>query len=701
MFASDSKIIGWNTGFAYLLLAISASVLAGVAGAAPDPEPDYRAIRAAYVERDGARYKAAVGAAINHLRRLAPDLCAQQQRRLLETAVAATFDGLETLWLLLQDCVAQAKDPAVRNQALANAQIFVERARFAGPPAPNVAMYAARHDGLVVRGTRGEAVRAMVEQARRSAPSDLAGQPLDRLLGRADVRRALCGLDIRRDQHNRAALPDLIVRALCEDGGASGGFGAVDAMCRRLSLDMSAAPTPRLVVPPSGSLADRLQQTPGVGAGDIERLRDFCDDRIAGSGFAGGGLDALDGHGASACLGGRAEEVAEVGRIAQLIDDCLSSGKDDNPIADDGGTGGEPTDKDPDTVENPDGSKTVTTRNPDGSTTETIIYPDGTTFSTTKHNDRTTTAELTRPDGSSERVTIDDAGKKRQVVKVAPDGATTTKEYGPDGELVRTEEIHRLGDVDDVVVTENGRTYITIVPAGWLEEALDRIKKQQDNDQGKGPHIIEIWATPPDSKLPGSDSPGGFDLSNPACLELLTPGYISAGGILTNEDLWNYVFGRKPGEPHPSTVYPTPDTVDRVNPDQLCGDVGDGSLAGGHCPLPVLCVEGTELDQNCQCKPVGGGGARGLAGTVCLAYRCPGNGTPVPVGLHGCECRDPETEGGTGGTVSPPGPQPDPFADAVARTDALLAKPGIATGGPLFNGESTERAIFADPRPLP
>ena len=341
MFASDSKIIGWNTGFAYLLLAISASVLAGVAGAAPDPEPDYRAIRAAYVERDGARYKAAVGAAINHLRRLAPDLCAQQQRRLLETAVAATFDGLETLWLLLQDCVAQAKDPAVRNQALANAQIFVERARFAGPPAPNVAMYAARHDGLVVRGTRGEAVRAMVEQARRSAPSDLAGQPLDRLLGRADVRRALCGLDIRRDQHNRAALPDLIVRALCEDGGASGGFGAVDAMCRRLSLDMSAAPTPRLVVPPSGSLADRLQQTPGVGAGDIERLRDFCDDRIAGSGFAGGGLDALDGHGASACLGGRAEEVAEVGRIAQLIDDCLSSGKDDNPIADDGGTGGE------------------------------------------------------------------------------------------------------------------------------------------------------------------------------------------------------------------------------------------------------------------------------------------------------------------------------------------------------------------------
>ena len=672
------------------------SVLALNAKAAP--EPDYAAIQSAYTERDGAAYQTSLSEAINFIRRLTPDSCVQQQQGLLDTARMLAFDGLEPLWLLLQDCTARAVSAAVQSQALENASRFVQWVRFDVAPAPNMTMYIARHNGLVVRSVRGDAVRIIVEQARQLSPQDLAQQGLDDLLGRSTSQHALCQLEIRRNQYGQAALPDLIVHALCAHAGVSGGFGTVDEMCRQLLNEQSTSPNISLIQVSAEPLTDQLLQTPGVDAADIDRLSDFCNSRFGGSGFAGGGMDALDGHSEDACFGGRAEQIAEVGRLAQLIEDCLLSSSNDNPLADGGGD--QNTNNDSKTVKNDDGTTTTTTKNPDGSTTETTTYPNGHSVSTTTHTDGATTTEVNYPDGSSERVTMGADGKieSAQTVTVAPDGTQTVKEYDGEGNLIRSEEIHHLGDVDDVVVTEDGRTYQAIVPAGWIDEAMDRIEKQKLNDQGKGAYIINIWAKPEGAESPGSDLPGaGFDASNPACFELANMGFIDGeGGVLSSDDLWDYLFGREPGEPHPSTVYPTPDTIDDVNQEQLCGEFSIGSVSGSHCRLPVLCTEGTELDENCQCKPIMGDSAGSLVGNGCATYHCADGTTPVPIGLNGCTCHDPETEGGEPGPR--PGPSPDPFAELMVHTDAALAKPGISASSPLVNGEPGNPVHFTDDR---
>ena len=622
------------------------------------PEADYASIQTAYTVRDGAVYQTALSEAIQEIRRLTPDQCAEHQNDLLDTAQMQAFDGLEPLWLLLQDCAARAESPSVRAKLIDNASRFVREVRFDSSPAPQMLMAIARHNGLVVRSTRGDAVRAIITVAQQLRPDDLASLRLDDLLGRRSTRHALCQLDVRHNQYGQAALPDLIVQALCAHAGVSGGFGSVDEMCRQLLSETSPAAPLSLVVSAT-ALMDSLLQTPGIDASDLDRLSGFCSNRIAGSGFAGGGADALDGHSTDACFGGRAEEIAEAGRLAQLIQDCLLTSSNDNPWAEGGGS--EPSGDNSSTVKNDDGSTTSTTKNPDGSTTETTVYPNGHSVSTTTHTDGSVTTELQRPDGSSERVVMGADGKPEsmQVVTVGADGSRTTKDYDGEGNLIRSEEIHHLGDVDDVVVTENGRTYQAIVPAGWIDEALDRIEKQKLNDQGKGGgYIINIWAKPPDANDPGSDVPGGgFDASNPACFELANMGFIDGeGGVLSSDDLWDYLFGREPGEPHPSTVYPTPDSIDEIDQEQLCGEFGISSVSGSHCRLPVLCTEGTELDENCQCKPIIEDNPGSLAGNGCASYYCADGTTPVPIGLNGCTCHNPESENGDTGPRLDPHP---------------------------------------------
>lgn len=105
--------------------------------AAEAPEtPPFAEIHTAYLERDVATHIRLLRGALREARRLLPEACAQRQRDLINVARSIGFDGLESLWLIYQDCAAQGSGPTLRSRRLENALLLRDSLRYAAPSAP-------------------------------------------------------------------------------------------------------------------------------------------------------------------------------------------------------------------------------------------------------------------------------------------------------------------------------------------------------------------------------------------------------------------------------------------------------------------------------------------------------------------------------------------------------------------------------------
>lgn len=578
--------------------------------------PPFAAIHAAYRELDEPTYTRLVRGALREARRLLPAACVQRQRELAAAARVLGFDGLEPLWLIYQDCAAQQRGTSLIPARTESMRTLREILRYAGKPAPQLPLRVSHWNSVFERGVRGEAVRKVLEGYAQSDPARAQGWSLRNALAQSQVKSSLCGIAPRFDQHGKIAAAELLRQGQC----LTGEIGPAE-ICEKLELGKG------------GSL-------PGMSQTDTDRLKDLCDNLGSGAGAVGGGIDLLDGFSTDQCTGEDETYLYETEEIAQLVQDCYMSDGEGNPLAlgptDVGivrnrriewenagtanafitigegkegdhyhGTGNTPEEarerlekqladaslgKDAEgnsilqhrewEEDNGDGTKDTisetVSRSPDG---ESII----------------TQTSRTNADGSSYSIwqkQNQDGSSETRTVGVDEDGNSTTTESKTDKEGNTTfTTVHRDADGN-----ETGRAEGTI--------------GRPDPESGDENH---------------------FDAHNPACQKLATLGTIPGSN---RGAFWDQLLERG-RHVDPRKVYPNPDEAGSQE-EPLCGAPGVGNTnAPAKCMTPVLCAEGTELDDSCTCsRPAGGR----IALRGCFAANCPPDTAGRPVGMNACVC---------------------------------------------------------------
>src|SRR5438552_3966000 len=91
--------------------------------------PQLAAIHFSYLRRDGATHTRLLRGALREARRLVPEVCVERQRNLLSVGGALGFDGLESLWLIYQDCAAQGSGPILTQAREENARLLQKNLR--------------------------------------------------------------------------------------------------------------------------------------------------------------------------------------------------------------------------------------------------------------------------------------------------------------------------------------------------------------------------------------------------------------------------------------------------------------------------------------------------------------------------------------------------------------------------------------------
>jgi len=562
-------------------------------------------------------------------------MCVQRQRELVAVARTRAFDGLEPLWLIYQDCASQDRGAELIQARKDNVRTLRETLRFAGEPAPQLPLRVSHWNSLFERGVRGEAVRKVLQGYAQADPAKAQGWSLRGALAQSQIKSSLCGIPARRNQFGKTASAELLRQGQC----LTGAIGPAE-ICEQLAAG-------------KGSL-------PGMSQADADRLAELCNKMGAGASAVGGGMDLLDGFSSDQCGGDDETYLFETEEIAQLIQDCYMSDDQGNPFAlgpaDVGivtnvviawenagtanafitlgggperdhyhGTGNTPeeardnlqdqleaasigTDADGNSIlqesqweqTNADGTKT--------STAETVRQtPDGSIITQTSStsSDGSSSAERSQQnkDGSSEY----------SGVSVNADGSTTTVKSTTD---------------------KDGKTTTTTV--------------HTDKDGNvTGTHVT-------DQK---SWDEHGFDSKNPACQELATLGTMPGNN---RGQFWDDLLERG-RHVDPRKIYPNPDSAGSEE-EPLCGAPGIGNTnAPAKCNNPVMCVEGTALDDTCTCsRPLGGT----FAMQGCLDANCPPDTIPQPVGANACICAGGE----------PPQPnEPLPLPD-VARADLFFSE---------------------------
>ncbi|HYN19709.1 MAG TPA: hypothetical protein VE078_02035 [Thermoanaerobaculia bacterium] len=200
-----------------MFLALCGLALPLAAADAPETPP-FSEIHSTYLERDVATHTRLLRGALREARRLLPEACAQRQRDLINVARFLGFDGLESLWLIYQDCAAQGTGPELRARRLDNARLLQETLHYAAPPAPQLALRVSHWNSVLERGVRGDAVRTVLQGFVAADPVKAQGWNLRNLLRTAQVSSALCALAPRQNQFGKKALAELLRHGQCVTG---------------------------------------------------------------------------------------------------------------------------------------------------------------------------------------------------------------------------------------------------------------------------------------------------------------------------------------------------------------------------------------------------------------------------------------------------------------------------------------------------
>ncbi|MEM6290682.1 MAG: hypothetical protein AAGA54_05430 [Myxococcota bacterium] len=295
---------------------------------ASDPDAEraaFEAIAEAYRDREGKRYLALVQHENRLIRRSLPPRCVAAQTTLLEVGCGMGFDGLESVYLGLQDCASAAEAPPVRAAALANAETFASCLHYEAEPAAQLSEPFSRWDSPVSRPVRAEALRAVIDEFVAWDPAEIVDVQLDDLLSLSGLHEELCDLPLRLNEAGEVALTELIRAASCTLTGSPGGPGAIDAICRDLQGGDG--------VPTLASSAPQNNMAP-LSGGDLSRLDELCSG-LTGAGGAEPGMGPMDPFASDSCIEPEAKQRLENTELSQVMSDCseASMQADGSPVA--------------------------------------------------------------------------------------------------------------------------------------------------------------------------------------------------------------------------------------------------------------------------------------------------------------------------------------------------------------------------------
>ena len=624
-------------------------------------------ISEAYCKRNGKAYTKLLRRALGEAHRLLPADCVLRQAELVRHASAHGFDGLESLWLMYQDCAAASRDPHIMKQRVENARRFKKGYHYKGPPAPQLPQRVARWNSLMERAVRGEALRVVLAHFAKLRPEDSEHMNHSDLLAQREVRANLCELPLRRNQYGAVALSELLRQGQCLLQRASGGTFGVNQLCQELEAG-------------GARISEALE---AMSRQEVDRLSEFCGARAAGSGLSGVGFDALDGFASDLCVTESTNDLADYQSVAQLMADCYSD-PEANPFAgeaggeaeDDreGGFGGEDEPRGEDESEGGEGEEGGDAEDGGGSGSG-----EGEEAANAEEDGDSGSGEG-RGSGSSEegggqwQVAV--VGDTMDVTYTSPEGNI----YGhvepldpdnPDASFVSAQmeieaQVQTYGDTNVEPTEDNTTVYDSGNQPGSSDEDAG------DAETSPGGEGSNAETSPGGEGSNAETSPGGeggdaetspdgiggsFDPNNPACQQLVKMGLLSGG---RQADFWSEFFGRAPYHVRAGTINPSPDAPD-ADPgagEMACGPTGGDSLAGARCNSFELCAEGSVYDENCRCVAVNRGT---LKASGCVGTRCPNGTTAVPIGMNQCVCSSDEPEELIGAPGA--GPLPDPMVD--------------------------------------
>lgn len=621
-------------------------------------KPPFAAIYAAYRERDEPTYTRLTRGALREARRLLPGMCIQRQRELVAVARVLGFDGLEPLWLIYQDCAAQDRGAALIEARKANVQALREALRYAGEPAPQLPLRVSHWNSLFERGVRGEAVRKVLQGYAQADPARAQSWSLRSALAQSQVKADLCNMPPRFNQHGKIAVPELLRLGQC----LTGAIGPAD-ICDKLGLGQGQGGT---------TVGGNL---PGMSQADTDRLGDLCEELGAGAGAVGGGMDLLDGFSTDQCAGEDETYLYETEEIVQLIQDCYMSDDQGNPFAlgpadvgivrntviewENAGTAnafitvgeGKEGDHYHGTGNTPDEARERLDQQLEDASAGAPTDAEGNAILKDQQ------WEETNSDGSKTQV--------QEKVTRSPEGSiiTETNRTNSDGSSSsewRKENKDGSSETRRVGVDKDGNS--TTYESQTDKDGNTTFKQTDRDKDGNVTGTAEGTIGAPDNK---SGDENHFDPHNPACQELATLGTMPGSN---RGKFWDDMLER--GRPvDPRKIYPHPDDAGSEE-EPLCGAPGIGNTnAPAKCNTPVLCDEGSQLDENCQCS-------RQMSGTIalqgCFAADCPPDTIPTPMGMNGCRC--------SSGEAPPEGPPPLPdVARAVRSFSELVWNRGDGT----------------------
>lgn len=143
------------------IILLTILVSAGCNDNEPDSGDYFRAVHTAYVERDGPTYTNLLRIALYDAHRLKPGKCIERQQQLIGFAENEGFDGLESLWLIYQDCAAASVKDQDVSERLSNAERLQTTVRFRDEPAQHLPQRVSHWNSTVERGVRSDAVRSV------------------------------------------------------------------------------------------------------------------------------------------------------------------------------------------------------------------------------------------------------------------------------------------------------------------------------------------------------------------------------------------------------------------------------------------------------------------------------------------------------------------------------------------------------------
>lgn len=590
----------------------------------PELDDRFESLHAAYIAADNEAYTPLLRASLRHGRRLTPSECESARQRLVARAADRPFDGLEPLWLLYQDCAANGDHAEIGAAREVTHQAMSDRLHFAlDEPHPQLFQRVSHYNSRLERGVRGDSMRALVAAHLAMPAASGARATFHQVLRNPAVVGDMCSLPLRLDQFGDIAEAELLRAGACATGASNN-----RDICNRLF----------------GPGGDASSLT--LAQADVDRLAALCD-RLGGAGQSASGIDLLDGFSTDWC---ESEDQGWISTadIAQLTMDCFF-GDAGHPVAD-GGVTSANFDKHLNRIVTWELDEAVFEASLTlGTSPEDIDAFYLAVGSTPEEAHAKLMAQIAADTGNAWDIEVDgDTTILNRTDQVETDEGIVTIETeiiaGPDGS----------GQTQQLVTFPDGRSehYTKITKSdqtSWekytsLDSDGKKVSETIITTDADGNQIVTVFdadgnvvseqTIPADKTSPGE---GQWDPQNEACQELMLLDIGPAGKRSTTFD---ELYERGAG-PRPEVVNPVPDDPANWEQEPSCGAAGlGGTTQRSQCSSLVMCAEGSELDEQCQCVPPDGGGEP--PGRGCLSFMCEDGTAPIPVGAFGCSCESGE-----------------------------------------------------------